>query len=423
MRIPRTGLGLRDVFTEAHGLNPYESIRGKDLSAFESLLHRSPAIDLTRQYLPSWLGGYGRQRMAALDDARSVNPTMRNSSLRVGDYPILDNQHPLKQGAIPDLARRASQAAGVITRDATSQGLLNVYWFLNAAEAVAMAAGQQGMHGALGKQPFGRKAVPGAPTGTPFRSSMDKVSATYPLILGASAATGGLFRQPGYSAVLPSGEDRRESSDPVTERILRSIGRTGRLLPYEQFIEERPDVSRSEYERYKAYLFGDRSAIVKATGDGIHGPEVNILGKSVPLLTGVLPLAGGVLGGRAGVRMAGHRLAGTRSGNPNQFRKQSTLHHGVRELRREIAKQGVDGGDPGALGQQLYDAQRAATAQDRRVEGTLLTGALAGTSVGLGVTAAGAQLLEQVRRAQNAEENRRREQERASRLPEQALPV
>jgi len=422
MRTPRTGLGLRDVFTEAHGLNPYESIKGKDLSAFESLLYRSPAVDMVRQYLPGWMGGYGKTRMADLDHARSENPALRNTTLRVGSYPILDDQAPLKQGVIPDLARRASQAAGVVTRDATSQGLLNVYWFLNAAEAVAMAAGQQGMHGALGAQPFGRKPIPGAPQGTPFRSSMDKVSATYPLILGASAATGGLFRQPGYAAVLPSSEDRRETDDPITDRILRSIGRTGALLPFEQFQQERPDVSRAEYERYKAYLFGNRGAVVKATGDGIHGPEVNILGKSVPLLTGVLPLIGGVLGGRAGVRMAGHRLAGTRSGNPNQFTKQSTLNMEADRLRGILAARAADGQDPGPFGQRAYDAQRAATAQNRRVEGTLLTGALLGTSAGLGVTAAGAQLLEQMRRAQSMEDNRRREKELAERQAGQLPP-
>jgi hypothetical protein len=417
MRIPRTGLGLRDVFTEAHNFNPYEAVKGQDLSVVESLLRRSPAVDLTRQYLPGWLGGYGKERLAALDDARSQSPFQRNHTLRVGDYPILDDQYPLRQGRLPDLARRASQAAGVAARDITSQGLLNVYWFLNAAEAIATAAGQQAMHGALGKQPFGRPAVKGAPAGDPFHTSMDRVSATFPLILGASAATGTLFRQPGYSAVLPSEGDRRESEDPVTERVLRTIGRAGTLLPFEQFQQERPDVSRSEYERYKAYLFGNRASIVKATGDGIHGPEVNILGKSVPLLTGVLPLVGGMIGGRVGVRMAGHRLAGTRSGKPNQFSKQSTLRHEASRLRSKALV------DPDQFGQQAYDAERVATAQDRLVGGNLLGGALLGTSAGLGVTAAGAQLLEQMRRAQAMEANRRREAELAPLETEQLEPA
>ena len=31
--------------------------------------------------------------------------------------------------------------------------------------------------------------------------------------------------------------------------------------------------------------------VVKATTDGIHGPEVQFLGRSIPLTTGILPLA------------------------------------------------------------------------------------------------------------------------------------
>jgi hypothetical protein len=62
------------------------------------------------------------------------------------------------------------------------------------------------------------------------------------------------------------------------------------------------------------------------------------------------------------------------------------------------------------LRQQQRDAEKAATDQLYRVEGGLLAGALAGTSAGLGVTAAGAQLLEQMRRAANLEENRRRQE-------------
>jgi hypothetical protein len=404
MRIPRTGLGLRDIFTEAYGSRPARKVGMEDLSTFESLLRRSQGVDVARQYLPRWLGGYGADHMAQFTNLRNQRPDLRNTSLRVGDYPILDDQGPLKEGVLPDLARRGAQAAGALAADTTTQGALNVYWFLNAVEAASMAAGQQGLYGALRK-------IPDAPAGNPLRSSMLKVAATYPLILGASAASGGLFRQPGYAAVLPSPEDRRESEDPVYERFLRAIGRSGRLLPYEQFKEERPDVSKFDYDRYKAYLHGNRGAIVRATGDGIHGPEVNILGKSLPLLTGVLPLVGGVIGGRVGIRMAGNRLAGTKSGGVNQFKQQATQRHEVNRIKSEVARADALGRDSTAFGQQFYDAQRAASAQDRLVENTLLGGAIAGTATGLTVTAAAANLLEQMRRASAAEESRRRRDE------------
>ena len=97
------------------------------------------------------------------------------------------------------------------------------------------------------------------------------------------------------------------------------MGRTGNLLPFEEFQKVRPDVSRDEYNEYKAHKFskgldlnptdGDiigPMGLFKAKSDGIHGPEVELLGKTLPVTTGVVPfataLAGGVLGGRAGVK-------------------------------------------------------------------------------------------------------------------------
>jgi hypothetical protein len=417
MALPRTGLGLRDIFTEAFYSNPYRAVQDQDLSTFSSMMRRSPGVDLYRQYAPRWMGGYSQQQKDTFDAVRAKRPEVRNTSLRPGDYPILDDQYPLKPGRLPELARRGSQAAGALASDITNQGALNIYWFLNAVEAASMAAGQQGMYGALRK-------IPDAPAGNPIRSSMLRVAATYPLVLGAAAASGSLFRQPGYAAVLPSEEDRRESEDPVTERLLRTVGRAGKLLPYEEFSQERPDVSRADYERYKAYLYGDRASIVRATGDGIHGPEVNILGKSLPLLTGVVPLVGGVLAGRAGVRMAGNRLASGRIGGVNQFKEQATRRHEVDAVRQEIAKAGALGQNTDQFGQQLYDAQRRASAQDRLVEGNLLGGAIAGTATGLTVTAAAANLLEQMRRAGAAEESRRRRDEwLAGREAQQAQPT
>lgn len=398
-RIPRTGLGLRDIFKESYFASPYQAIQNKDATPFESLLRRSQGLDLARQYLPRALGGYGKARMNAFDEARQENPRVREHSLRVGDYPSQDGNTSANQGIAAEAARRVAQGAGALAADVTTQGALNIWWFINAAEAAAMAGGQQAMHGALGKQRLLRRpAVPGAEgyTGSPFTMSATKVAAAFPLILGAGAATGSLFRQPGYAAVLPSEEDRRETDDPVTERILRTIGRTGSLLPFEQFSQERPDVSRSEYESYKAFLHGNKSP-VKFTDDGIHGAEVNFLGKSIPVLTGLAPVVGGILAGRAGVRMAGKQLAGV-NGGTNQFQRLRTLQADV-ERRRASENPRLRAG--------LEAAEKAAKQQLYRVEGTLLGGAIAGTSAGMGITAAGAQLLEQMRRAANAEENRR----------------
>ena len=78
----------------------------------------------------------------------------------------------------------------------------------------------------------------------------------------------------------------------------------------------RPDVSKDEYMRYKAFKFdkeGDLNpfddgqvtlptGIIKATTDGIHGAEVQFLGRSLPVNTALIPFAGAVAGTMAGVK-------------------------------------------------------------------------------------------------------------------------
>ena len=40
---------------------------------------------------------------------------------------------------------------------------------------------------------------------------------------------------------------------------------------------------------------------LKATNEGIHGPELQFLGRSLPVTTGIIPFAASVAGGAAGV--------------------------------------------------------------------------------------------------------------------------
>ncbi|MGA1731099.1 MAG: hypothetical protein ACO4B5_12830 [Steroidobacteraceae bacterium] len=378
---------------------PYQALDNSDATPFEMLLRRSQGIDLARQYLPRALGGYGKEKLRDLDAMRAASPEKREKSLRVGDYPVLDDAASVPQGPAPEAARRAAQAAGVLAKDVTTQGWQNIWWFINAFEAAAMAAGQQANHGAL------KGIASGRYQGSPFTRSDLKVAAAFPLVLGAGAATGTLFRQPGYTAVLPSEEDRTETSDPVGERFMRAIGRTGTLLPYDEFVRERPDVSRGEYEQYKAFLFGDKSP-VKFTGEGIHGPEVNFLGKSIPLLTGLAPVAGGIIGGRMGLRFAGKRLANGRDG-VDQFKTLEARSNEVQRIRSELYRGDVSDEARDILETQLQGAIKNREDQLNLVEGRLLGGSIAGSAAGLSLTAAGASLLEQIRRAQNLEENRR----------------
>ena len=121
----------------------------------------------------------------------------------------------------------------------------------------------------------------------------------------------------GYSAVIPSDEDPSKTENVIGEVAAKYIlGKTGNLLPYDEFSQVRPDVSRGEYNAYKEFKYdkeGDLNifddgkvtlptGVVKATTDGIHGPEVQFLGRSLPLTTTLIPYLGAVAGGVAGVR-------------------------------------------------------------------------------------------------------------------------
>lgn len=97
-------------------------------------------------------------------------------------------------------------------------------------------------------------------------------------------------RPDGFSAVNPD-DDPRNSTSPLYDIAIERgmLGRRGRLLPWEQFHQERPDISFEQYDKYQRYLTNkDDNFLREATGglakgtfDGINGPEVNVMGYSV----------------------------------------------------------------------------------------------------------------------------------------------
>ena len=121
----------------------------------------------------------------------------------------------------------------------------------------------------------------------------------------------------GYEAVIPSEGDASKSANVIGEVAAKYImGRTGNLLPYDEFVKVRPDVSKGEYNAYKAFKYdkdGDLNpfddgqvtlptGVIKATTDGIHGAELQFLGRSLPVNTALIPFAGAVGGAMMGVR-------------------------------------------------------------------------------------------------------------------------
>ena len=76
------------------------------------------------------------------------------------------------------------------------------------------------------------------------------------------------------------------------------LGRTGRLLPWEQFRQERPDVDYETYAKYQDYLKDQGIlGIAKGTLDGVDGAEARIVGYRVTPMGAIA--AGSVLGGAA----------------------------------------------------------------------------------------------------------------------------
>jgi hypothetical protein len=99
------------------------------------------------------------------------------------------------------------------------------------------------------------------------------------------------------------------------------LGRTGNLLPWSEFQQVRPDVSKDEYMRYKAFKFdndidvnpldGDLvgpMGVAKFTDEGIHGPEVQFLGRSLPVATALLPAATAIAGTTYGASRKGRPI-------------------------------------------------------------------------------------------------------------------
>ena len=120
-------------------------------------------------------------------------------------------------------------------------------------------------------------------------------------------------RAPGYEAIIPVAGDPSRSASPPLELAARYLfGRTGRLLPWDQFHQERPEIAKSDYLAYKAHQFDGGLldlGLIKGTGRNLEGePEMTMMGFRVPLSA-----AGAALGSMAaavgGAKAADHFLA------------------------------------------------------------------------------------------------------------------
>jgi hypothetical protein len=154
----------------------------------------------------------------------------------------------------------------------------------------------------------------------------------------------------GYEAVVPDENDPSKTSNAVAEIASKYIlGRTGNLLDWEEFKKVRPDVSKGEYNAYKAFKYDKAvdlnpfddgnislpAGVARVTTNGIHGAELQFLGRSLPVNTALLPTASAILGTALGVRKRRpYRKGGEQFGTPDP----------------QAVGRGLIGGTVGALG-------------------------------------------------------------------------
>ena len=134
-------------------------------------------------------------------------------------------------------------------------------------------------------------------------------------LMGTKGVEGapGMTRREGYAAAGPDEQDPRVSANAIFEVGTRYLlSRDGKLLPKDDFMLERPDVSGKEFGQYNAYQFSKELdvnpfddgklnvGVLKFNNDGIHGREVNFLGQTLSENEAGIPLLGAIIGTAVG---------------------------------------------------------------------------------------------------------------------------
>ena len=321
-----------------------------------------------REALKRGYAAEGRETDASkIDQMMGSNRTitMARELMGIANPAQVQARNEMGIGLSPDPATRDGQVLGTLASDVVQDRGRSIWWLLNAPQAAAnvtqeallgkvapglyaadiqldasgnpitsvRAAKNAGLLGPTNKPLAGvttsYEDVGERVNGKPIKSKVYRKRKYAPGMVEALAIPSGLAVNAGvgllnpfggaegYKAVIPSDEDPSKTDNAVAEVAAKYLlGRTGGLLPWDEFKKVRPDVSKDEYMRYKAFKFdneGDANpfddgqvvlptGVIKATTEGIHGPEIQFLGKSLPLATAVMPTAAAILGTAYGAR-------------------------------------------------------------------------------------------------------------------------
>jgi len=193
------------------------------------------------------------RKLRAEDRVRKASEKVK---LNPGDADALRELEAAKQERSTVWLDKQIDVAGQVAGDYIGDGTRNLWWLINAPQAITGLIGRK----ILESEGYGTLGTALGATG---------------LTLGMELATGNIDltnlgeagRPKGYSVLFPretqqvnpeTGEievvlDRTKSNNPAAELAARYfLNRTGRILPEEQFLAERPDVTPEEYARFRA---------------------------------------------------------------------------------------------------------------------------------------------------------------------------
>ena len=173
-------------------------------------------------------GGLSPQAVADRQQARAGNPEVAETTTEIGRAPT-DMQGTAKALPKNDVAGRTAQVAGMAAGDILTDGMRNIWWFLNAPQAVAQIAVLQAMNSAKNANLDESVRDAKAPL---LKSRTLRMAATAPAVIAVSMGLGNAYRQPGYKAVAPDENDPTKSANLGQELVDRYfLGRSGALLP------------------------------------------------------------------------------------------------------------------------------------------------------------------------------------------------